>query len=53
MIVFGFVFVINVTTEDGKQTHRITLAVMTILQVAGHLNTVLGHDELVDLFYLP
>lgn len=53
MVVFGFVFVIEITTEDGKQTHRIGLAVVAILQVAGHLDTVLGHDEFVDFFSLP
>ena len=53
MVVFGFVFVINVTAEDREQTHRIGLAVVAILQVAGHLDTVLGHNEFVDFFSLP
>ena len=53
MVVFGFVVVVEVTAEDGEQTHRIPLAVMTVLQVAGHLNTVLGHNEFVDFFSLP
>ena len=53
MIVFGFVAIINVTSEDGEQTHRIALAVMTVLQMAGHLDAVLGHDQFVDFFSLP
>ena len=43
----------NITAENREQTHRIGLAVMTVLQVAGHLDTVLGHDEFVDFFSLP
>lgn len=53
MVVFGFVFVIEITAEDGKQTHRIGLAIMTVLQMTGHFNAVLGHDEFVDFFSLP
>ena len=53
MVVFGFVFVIEITAEDGKQTHRIGLAIMTVLQMASHFDAVLGHDELVDFFSLP
>ena len=47
------VFVINVTAEDGEQTHRIGLTVVAILQMAGHFDAVLGHDQLVDFFSLP
>ena len=53
MVVFGFVVVIEITAEDGEQTHRIPLAVMTVLQMTGHFDGVLGHDELVDFFSLP
>lgn len=53
MVVFGFVVVVEVTAEDGEQTHRIPLAVMTVLQMTGHFDGVLGHDEFVDFFSLP
>ena len=53
MVVFGFMFIINVTAEDGEQTHRIGLAVMTVLQMTGHFDAVLGHDQFVDFFSLP
>ena len=46
-------FVINITAENREQTHRIPLAVMTVLQMTGHLDTVLGHDQFVDFFSLP
>lgn len=53
MVVFGFVVIIKITAEDGEQTQRIALALWTVPEVAGHLDTVLGHDEFVDFFSLP
>ena len=53
MVVFGFVVVVEVTAENGEQTHRFGLAIMTVLQMAGHFDGVLGHDELVYFFSLP
>ena len=45
--------IVDVAAEDGEKAYRILLAAVTVLQVAGHLDTVLGHDQLVDFFSLP
>ena len=53
MVVFGFVVIVEVTAEDGEQTHWVALTLWAISQMASHLNGVLGHDEFVDFLSLP
>jgi len=53
MVVFRFVFIVEVTAEDGEQTQRIALALWAVPEVAGHFDGVLGHDEFVDFLSLP
>ena len=53
MVVFGFVVIVEVTAEDGEQTHWVALTLWAISQMASHFNGVLGHDEFVDFLSLP
>ena len=52
MGVFVFVVIVEVTAEDGEQTHGVALTLWAISQMASHFNGVLGHDEFVDFLSL-